>query len=72
MDAKNRMICAETCANHYYQEDTSVVSGSTYFKCAAACAKPSTDYRVSKDNETYCYATKCPSEYTFVSDNDKH
>ena len=31
-------VCTATCTGHYYQEDTAVVSGSTYFKCAAACA----------------------------------
>lgn len=64
-------VCVATCDTKVYQEDTAVITGETYFKCASACASQN-DYKVSKDDETYCYATKCPAGYTFISGSDDY
>ena len=50
--------CETVCADGFYREDTAVVSGQTYFRCASAC--DASDYRMIEDGRTFCYTDGCP------------
>lgn len=67
----DKKVCTATCSDHYHQEDSSIVSGQTYFECTTKCAHDN-DYRVSENDETYCYYNRCPNGYIFVGGRDNY
>lgn len=67
-DTIGKKVCQATCSGNFYLEDKSVVSGETYFKCAAACAAPTTDFIVKDGDKNYCYAGACPTDKPVYDD----
>ena len=69
-DDGSKKTCETDCNGNHYLADTEIVSGETYFKCAAACANVDTDYTVTDNLKVYCYADSCPDSHPYLDGAD--